>query len=144
FEVFVGTMVVSSVTAFAILLTGVWQGGASGAALTVQSFERGLPFGIGQYVVGVSVPLFAFTTMLGWLYYGERCAEFLCGPRVCPLYRAVWLPFVYVGAVGSLSSVWNISDAFNGLMALPNLVGLLFLARQGMRLREEFFAQQEG
>ncbi len=125
---FLDTLVVCSFTAMVLAATGVWESGATGVALTIQAFSAGLPGDWGKWIVTVSVVNFAFSTILGWSYYGEKCVEFIAGLKAVTPYRILWVAFVLIGAVYSLEPVWNFSDALNGLMAVPNLIGLLLLS----------------
>lgn len=126
FEVFADTLVICSITALAIVSTGVWQTGETGAALTTAAFNAAIPGG--GYIVSIGIVLFAFSTILGWEYYGERCAEYLFGPKVNMIYRIIWIPFIVIGAIGGLEFVWSLADTLNGLMAIPNLIGLIALS----------------
>jgi AGCS family alanine or glycine:cation symporter len=142
FEVFVDTIVICSITALSILTTGVWQSGATGAALTTEAFSHGLPGTWGGTIVSIGILLFAFSTILGWEYYGERCAEYLFGPKVNMIYRILWIPFIAVGAVGGLEVLWALADTLNGLMAIPNLIGVAALSGVVIKLTKEFFAKE--
>ena len=126
FEVFIDTVVVCLLTGFAILATGAWTSGANGAALSAKAFEIGLPGVWGGLVVSTSVITFAFSTIVGWAYYGETGVTYLFGTKAQLPYRLLWIAFVYLGGVGSLSVVWSIADTLNGLMAIPNLIAVLF------------------
>ena len=124
----IDTLIICSMTAFVILVTGSWDSGANGAALSSDAFASGIP-GIGGYVVAIALSVFAFTTVLGWSYYGERCAGFLFGVKCILPYRIAWILMLFIGAVISkIEIVWNLSDLLNGLMALPNLIALLLLS----------------
>ena len=127
-QTFIDTLVVCSVTGLVILTTGVWTSGETGAALTTSAFEAGLPGRSGAIVVAVGLMLFAYTTLLGWSYYGEKALQFLAGPAAIRPYRAVFCLLVVVGAVVELDLVWTFADVMNGLMAAPNLVGLWLLS----------------
>jgi AGCS family alanine or glycine:cation symporter len=142
FEVFTDTIVICSITALAILVTGVWQSGESGAVLSAMAFDTGLP-GIGRYIVSVGLILFAYSTILGWEYYGERCLEYLFGTKPIMAYRIIWVVAVIVGAVGGLTFMWDLADTLNGLMAFPNLVGLLMLSPVVFKLTKEYFSSQK-
>jgi AGCS family alanine or glycine:cation symporter len=126
-----------------ILVTGVWDGGATGAALSAQAFEVGLPGAWGDLVVTGGLVLFAYSTIIGWSYYGETGIVYLLGARAALPYRLVWLVFIYVGATGSLHLVWDVADTLNGLMAIPNLVSVLVSIPLLLRLQKEFFARKE-
>ena len=100
-----------------------------GALLSVQAFSS--TFGnFGEIFVTISITLFAFATIIGWSYYGERCVEYLFGKKNLLVYKAVYILFTLFGSVMKLDLVWNISDTFNGLMAVPNLIALIFLSGQ--------------
>nr|WP_312231940.1 sodium:alanine symporter family protein [Pseudomonas sp.] len=128
-QTFLDTLVMVTFTAFAIIVTGAWtQEGLKGAPMTAWALEQGLGGGWGIYTVTIGVLVYAFTTILGWSYYGERCMERLMGRVVVMPYRLLFSVVVFVGAVTSLEVVWTFSDIANGLMALPNLIGLLLLS----------------
>jgi AGCS family alanine or glycine:cation symporter len=140
FEVFVDTILVCTTTGLAILVTGVWSGGATGADLAGQAFSVGLPGSWGNIVVTTSLVLFAFSTVIGWSYYGETAIVYLFGPKAALPYKMAWLVFIYLGAVGSLHLVWDVADTLNGLMAIPNLVAVLASIGLVRRLTREFFS----
>ncbi len=133
FEVFVDTLVICTMTALVILTTGVWQGGAKGAALTIAAFNHGLPGTWGGMALTIGLTLFAYSTILGWSYYGEKSLEFIFrnigGARIAILvYRVIFVLAVYVGAVGGLHAVWAVADTLNGMMAIPNLIAVIGLS----------------
>ncbi len=138
---FIDTLIVCSMTGLAIICSGVWSSGLSGAALSSAAFESAMP-GTGNYLLTVALVIFAFTTILGWSYYGERCWEFLFGPRAILPYRLIWVAVVPLGAISQLDTVWLLADTLNGLMALPNLVSLLVLSPVVIKLTKDHFAQQ--
>jgi AGCS family alanine or glycine:cation symporter len=140
FEVFVDTILVCTTTGLVVLVTGSWTQGSSGAALAGAAFSTGLPGTWGNIVVTVSLVLFAFSTVIGWSYYGETGIVYLFGARAATPYRLLWLVFIYLGAVGSLHLVWDIADTLNGLMALPNLLSVLLSIGLLRRLIADFFA----
>jgi AGCS family alanine or glycine:cation symporter len=142
FEVFVDTILVCVSTGMVVLLTGEWTKGTTGAALAARAFETGLPGVWGDVVVTLGILTFAFSTLLGWSYYGETAIEYLLGTKAILPYRLLWLVAAYAGAVGSLHLIWDIADTLNGLMALPNLVGLLLLAKVVKRSLAEFAARE--
>jgi AGCS family alanine or glycine:cation symporter len=125
---FLDTLVVCSFTALVLAATGVWESGQTGVALTIHAFSAGLPGEWGQWIVTVGIINFAFSTILGWSYYGEKCFEYLTDVRFVPYYRYVWVLFVFIGSVTKLELVWNFSDVMNGLMAVPNLIGLVLMS----------------
>jgi AGCS family alanine or glycine:cation symporter len=124
---FIDTIVICTMTALVIILTGSWTSGQTGVALTSEAFNTGLAQG-GGIVVTLALVLFAFTTLLGWSYYGERCAEYLFGVRAIYPFRILWVIAIPIGAMGNLGVVWTIADILNGLMAIPNLIALLALS----------------
>jgi AGCS family alanine or glycine:cation symporter len=138
-QTFIDTLIVCSFTGLAIVATGVWSSGEEGAQLTQAAFRLGLPGRWGGWVVAISLSTFAFSTMLGWSYYGERCVEYLFGVEAVLPYRAIFVVAIYLGATWSLRLVWNIADVMNGLMALPNLVGLLLLSGSIARQSADYF-----
>ncbi|HSQ89699.1 sodium:alanine symporter family protein [Romboutsia sp.] len=123
---FIDSLIICSLTGFSLILSGVWQGDLNGALMTQSAFESVLP-GIGPLFLTVSLSLFAFTTILGWSYYGERCFEFLFGTKGISGYRIVFVFMVLLGSFLKLEIVWIIADIVNGLMAIPNLIALLYL-----------------
>jgi len=142
FEVFVDTILICTTTGLVILVTGVWDGGATGAALSAQAFETGLPGTWGDIVVTTGLVCFAYSTIIGWSYYGETGIVYLLGARAALPYRLAWLVFIYLGATGSLHLVWDVADTLNGLMAIPNLVSVLVSIPLLLRLQREFFARK--
>jgi len=138
-QTFIDTIVVCSFTGLSILVTGAWKQGLNGAPLTAAAFSLGLPGAWGGYIVTVSLAMFAFSTMLGWSYYGEKSIEYLLGERSILPYRIVFIAGIFFGAIKSLELVWGLSDVMNGLMALPNLVGLLLLSGVIARETREYF-----
>jgi alanine or glycine:cation symporter, AGCS family len=127
-QTFIDTIVVCSMTGFVIIATGTWTTGQTGSALTTLAFNHGLPGDSGGAIVAIGLALFAYSTVLGWSYYGEKCMEYLLGERAIVPYRALFCVMVGVGAVLKVDLVWAFADAMNGLMALPNLVALLLLS----------------
>lgn len=108
----------------------------TGASMTIAAFETVISWG--GYIVTIGIVLFAFTTLLGWAYYGEKCCEYLLGERAIPYYRALFTLLIIPGAVLDLEIVWKISDVFNGLMAVPNLIGLCALSGVVIKDTREF------
>jgi AGCS family alanine or glycine:cation symporter len=141
FEVFVDTLLICTTTGMVILVTGAWETGETGAALTGKAFEAGLPGVWGDILVTTGLVLFAFSTLIGWSYYGETGIVYLLGTRAAVPYRLAWLVFIYLGSVGSLHLVWDIADTLNGLMALPNLISVLLSIPLLRRLQREFFGR---
>ncbi len=124
---FIDTIIVCSITGLVILTSGVWDSGVSGAGLTSLAFAESLPMA-GGVIVAVCLTLFAFSTVIGWSFYGERCAEYLFGVKVIYPYRVLWILVIPIGAIVDLEFIWLVADTFNALMALPNLIGLALLS----------------
>jgi len=128
-QTFIDTIIVCTMTGLVLIVTGAWSApGKKAAALTAYAFEIGLPGEWGSMVVALGLVFFAYSTILGWSYYGEKAMEYLFGERSIKPYRLVWVVFVFVGAMVKIDLVWSFADIMNGLMALPNLVALLLLS----------------
>ena len=136
---FIDTILVCTMTGLVLIVTGVWNSGVTGAALSSSAFAAGLPAGGAQFLA-VALAVFAYTTILGWAYYGEKCWEYLFGARILKPYRLLWTAFVLVGALTHLDFVWLVADTLNALMAIPNLVSLLLLSPVVAKLTREYFA----
>ena len=168
---FIDTLIVCTITALVIMISAEWtsinpafqncvdQGGQvadrvctlgdeqfkqglTGASLSAAAFGSGLP-GVGNWIVTFGLVLFAFTTILGWSVYGERCVEYLFGVRAIMPFRILWVLAIPVGATVKLSFVWLLADTLNALMALPNLIALLLLSPVVFRLTREYFRDRE-
>ena len=135
---FIDTLIVCTFTALAILSTGVWTSGATGAALTSAAFEAALP-GFGGVIIAVSLAIFAFTTIIGWSYYSERSLQYLFGTSIIMPFRAVWSLAAIVGATVKLGFIWLLADTLNAMMAIPNLVALIVLSPIVFAVTKEFF-----
>jgi len=139
---FIDTIIICSITGLAIVVTGAFESGQSGAPLSSLAFNS--TFGaFGQTIVVVGLAVFAFTTLLGWSLYGERCAQYLFGERAVLPFRICWILMVPLGAVSSLELIWNIADVLNALMAIPNLIALLLLSPLVVSLTREFFSRDK-
>jgi AGCS family alanine or glycine:cation symporter len=125
---FIDTIIVCTITGLVIVSTGSWETGQTGAELTVAAFSTGLPGDSGGVIIAVATILFAYSTILGWAYYGEKCCEYLLGVRAVLSYRYLWVAAVLCGALLKLQMVWDFADIMNGLMAIPNLIGLIGLS----------------
>jgi AGCS family alanine or glycine:cation symporter len=135
---FIDTIIICSITGLVIVITGAWTGGETGAALSSAAFEQALP-GVGAYIVTFGLSIFAFTTLLGWSFYGEKCVEYLFGVRSIIPFRILWIIAIPIGATAKLSFIWLIADTLNGLMALPNLIALLLLSPVVFSLTKSHF-----
>jgi AGCS family alanine or glycine:cation symporter len=135
---FIDTIVICSITGLVIITSGALDSGVSGAKLTQQAFETSLP-GFGGMVVTISLATFAFTTIIGWSVYGERCVEYFFGVRATVPFRVAWVGAVLVGANAKLDYIWLLSDTLNAMMAIPNLIGLLLLSPVLFETTKQYF-----
>lgn len=124
---FFDTIIICTMTGITLVLTGAWQGDVAGTAMTNLAFTQGLGGQVGFYLINIGLLFFAFTTIIGWNYYGERCTEYLFGTKAIKLYRWIFVALVAAGAFLHLDLIWIIADIVNGLMAIPNLIGLIGL-----------------
>jgi AGCS family alanine or glycine:cation symporter len=127
-QTFIDTIVVCKMMGLVLIVIGCWNNGKNGAELTSSAFSQGLPGEWGNIIVAVGLILFAYSTILCWCYYGEKSIEYLLGERIVRPYRIVYVLFVGIGALLKLNLVWALANVFNGLMAVPNLIGLLALS----------------
>lgn len=141
---FIDTIIICTMTGLAIVLTGAYNSGLEGAAMTTEAFKSGLPIGnIGTYIVNIGLIFFAFTTIIGWNYYGEKCLQYLSGIKYIKAYKVFFILFVAVGPFLPLEMVFIIADIANGLMALPNLIGLISLRSEIISETKEYFSVME-
>lgn len=129
---FFDTIIICTMTGLAIVITGAWNVGLEGVAVTNKAFQDGLPISgqVSAFVLMICLVFFAFTTILGWDYYSERCLEYLIGgkQKVVKAYRWIYILAIFIGPFMTVSAVWTIADIFNGLMAIPNLIALVALS----------------
>lgn len=128
---FIDTIVICSMTGITLVLTGMWKSDLAGAAMTNAAFIEGMPVpALGKFIISIGLTFFAFTTILGWNYYGERCTEYLFGVKGIKLYRYTFIAIVAIGGLSilKLDLIWVMADIVNGLMAIPNLIGLIGLS----------------
>lgn len=137
-QTFIDTIIICTLTALVLIVTGAWNSGETGARLTTLAFESG--FTGGNIVVAIALLLFAWSTMLGWCYYGEKALEYLVGQISDKVFRVVFILSIGLGAVAEADLVWTIGDISNALMAFPNLVALLFLSPLIVKLTDDYFA----
>jgi AGCS family alanine or glycine:cation symporter len=137
---FIDTIIVCSMTGLVIIVSGAWTSGETGASLSALAFESAIP-GVGSYVVTFGLSIFAFTTILGWSIYGERCVEYLFGIKAIIPFRILWVIAVPLGAVAQLNFIWLVADTLNALMALPNLIALLLLSPVVFKLTRDYFSK---
>jgi Na+/alanine symporter len=137
----VDTLVICTMTALVIIITGEWTGNADSSVLTKNAFNAGIPY-FGGVIVAIGLILFAISTAISWSYYGDRCAEYLFGPGAIPPYRWLYVIALCVGAMVRLEFVWNFSDITLGLMALPNLIALVALSGVVISLTKDYFSRK--
>ncbi|SFT91090.1 alanine/glycine:cation symporter family protein [Pseudomonas marincola] len=137
---FIDTLVICTMTGLVIICSGVWTSGTSGAALSAAAFDSAMP-GIGGPILTIALVVFAFTTILGWSYYGEKCWEYMVGTKSNMPFRIVWVLAVPFGAMAHLDFAWLVADTLNGLMAIPNLLSLLLLSPVVIKLTKDHFAK---
>jgi AGCS family alanine or glycine:cation symporter len=136
----IDTLVICTMTGLVIIVTGAWSSGENGATLSSAAFETALP-GIGHYIVTLGLSIFAFTTILGWSFYSEKCVEYLFGVRAIILFRICWIVAIPVGASAKLNFTWLVADTLNALMAIPNLIALLLLSPVVFKLTRQHYQQ---
>lgn len=137
---FIDTLIVCSITGLAIVVSGSWTSGENGAALTSFAFSHALP--MGNYIVAVALAIFAFTTIIGWSFYSEKCVQYLFGIKAVKPFRLLWTLAVPLGAVSSLDFIWLLADTLNAMMAIPNLIALSLLSPIVFGLTKEHFAKK--
>ncbi len=142
FEVFVDTMIVCTLTAVVILTGGSGSFSLDGAPLVIASFRSGLG-GFASIFITVTIIIFAFATIIGWAYMGEKALEYILGQKSAFLYRVVFVGFVYIGAVSQLELVWDVSDTFNALMAIPNLIALILLSGTVLKITDNYLKRRK-
>ena len=151
---FIDTIVICTMTGLAIVVTGAWEPslGLQGVDITIEAFSRGLSFlgpnsvAISGFFLMTALTFFAFTTILGWNYYSERCLEYLVGSKrswIIKCYRFLYVAVVFVGPYLTVSVVWSLADVFNGLMAFPNLVALVFLSPVVWKVTKDFLQRTQ-
>jgi alanine or glycine:cation symporter, AGCS family len=141
-QTFLDTLVICTFTGIAIIASGTWDSGINGVALTQLAFGTALPGPIGPAVVAICLAMFAFSTILGWSHYGSRGIEYILGVRAILPYRLLFVVAAFLGSIYTLDFVWLLSDVMNGLMALPNLVGLLLLSGVVTAETRSYFERQ--
>ena len=143
----IDTVIICTMTGLSIVITGAWDMGLEGVSVTTKAFQIGLPFPeqVASFVLMLCLVFFAFTTILGWNYYSEKCLEYLVGDKKTVLkgYRWLYILAVFIGPFMTVSAVWTIADIFNGLMALPNLVALVALSGVVVAETKKYFEKQK-
>jgi AGCS family alanine or glycine:cation symporter len=152
-EPFIDTLVICTMTGLVIVITDAWLfldpttgEGLNGAVLTSWAFTEGLRpvLGeLGKYIVTLSIPFYAFSTSVTWSYYGDRAVDYIWGPQARPIYRWIYVGFQFLGAIWSLELVWNFADITLGLMAIPNMIGVVGLSGVLVRLTKDYFSREQ-
>ena len=141
-EVFLDTVLVCLVSALTVVLSGLWNTGLDGAVLTTRAFEVMLPGKIGAYICLGAIFLFGFSCLISFYTYAERGAVFIFGPKSRFWVKLVWVGMIFIGSQTTLGFAWDLADTINGLMIIPNLIGLLLLSNQVVKLKKEYFADR--
>ena len=140
---FIDTIIICTMTGLSIVITGAWDMGLEGVAVTTKTFQIGLPFpnSVAAFILMVCLVFFAFTTILGWDYYSEKCLEYIIGnkPKAIKVYRWIYIACIFIGPYMTVKAVWTIADICNGLMAIPNLIALIALNGVVVRETKSFF-----
>ena len=141
-EVFLDTVLVCTVSALTIVLSGLWDTGIDGAVLTMKAFELLLPGKIGSYICLGAIILFGFTCLISFYTYAERAAVYIFGTKSRFFVKLLWVAMIFIGSQTTLGLAWDLADTINGLMIIPNLVGLLLLSNQVVKLKKEYFGER--
>ena len=137
---FIDTIIVCTMTALVIIISGAWKSGETGASLSTLAYGNSIPFG--EYIITFGLVVFAFTTILGWSYYGERCAEYIFGEKIILPYRILWIIAVFFGAYQKVNLIWILADVMNGFMAIPNLIALALLSPVIFKVTKAYLAKE--
>jgi len=142
-EIFIDTIIVNTITGIIVVMSGLWTTGTDGAELVMNAFDKTLPNGPGSIIIMIASILFSFTCLTSASYVCEECSEYLFGTKSKKIVRVLWLIFIFIGAMTSLDLVWNLADTVNGLMLIPNLIGVLVLGNKVVKLSKEYFQDQK-
>ena len=143
-EVFLDTILICNITGLPIVLSGLWSGGQyDGATLTMRAFEKMLPGSVGMWACLLAVLLFGFSCLISCYTYALRAATYLFGKRSVPIIKMLWVIFIVIGAQSTLGFVWELADTFNGLMIIPNLIGLMLLSREVIKAHRDYWSKAE-
>ena len=145
---FIDTIIICTMTGLSIVLTGAWKvEGLEGVEVTTYAFQNGLPFPneVASFILMICLIFFAFTTILGWDYYSERCLEYLSGGKMkaVKVFRWIYILAVFIGPYMTVSAVWTIADIFNGLMAIPNMIAIFALSGIVVKETRDFFRKKK-
>lgn len=138
---FIDTIIICSITGIAIVVTGVYTSGESGAALSMLAFSKALPYG-GEYVISLGLIVFAFTTMVGWSFYGEKSVYYIFGQKAIVPFRLLWVLVIPFGSVMDLKFIWLLADTLNAFMAIPNLIAIALLSPVIFTLTKRYFLEE--
>jgi len=138
---FIDTIIICSITGLAIVVTGAYTSGESGAALSMLAFSTALPY-VGEYVVTIGLIVFAFTTIVGWSFYGEKSVYYIFGQKAIIPFRILWVLVIPLGSMMDLKFIWLLADTLNAFMAIPNLIAIALLSPVIFKLTKEYFAQE--
>ena len=141
-EVFLDTVLVCLVSALTVVLSGLWNTGLDGAVLTMEAFEMMLPGKIGSYICLGAILLFGFSCLISFYTYAERGAVFIFGPKSRFWIKLIWVGMIFIGSQTTLGFAWDLADTINGMMIIPNLIGLLLLSGEVVKLKKEYFADK--
>ena len=141
-EVFLDTVLVCLVSALTVVLSGLWDTGLDGAVLTMEAFEKMLPGKIGSYICLGAILLFGFSCLISFYTYAERGAVFIFGPKSRFWIKLIWVGMIFIGSQTTLGFAWDLADTINGMMIIPNLIGLLLLSGEVVKLKKEYFADK--
>ncbi len=143
----IDTLIICTMTGLSILVTDSWNVGLEGVDVTTRAFQLGLPFSseVSSFILMICLVFFAFTTIIGWDYYSERCIEYIVGdrPKIIKAFRWVYILAVFIGPFMTVSEVWTMADIFNGLMAFPNLIALFALSGVVVSETNKYFGKQK-
>ena len=140
---FIDTIIICSITGLAIVVTGAYTSGESGAALSMLAFSTALPY-VGEYVVSIGLIVFAFTTIVGWSFYGEKSVYYIFGQKAIIPFRLLWVLVIPFGSMMDLKFIWLLADTLNAFMAIPNLIAIALLSPVIFKLTKSYFAKEAG
>lgn len=140
-EIFIDTIIVNTITGLVVVMSGLWTSGADGSPLVMAAFDKVLPGGVGSIMIFIASICFSFTCLTSASYVCQESAEYLFGAKSQKVINALWLVFIFIGSVTSLEFVWNLADTVNGLLLIPNLLGLLILSNVVVKKKKEFFKE---
>lgn len=143
----IDTLIICTMTGLSIVITGAWDTGLEGVAVTTKAFQDGLPFPdqVGSFILMICLVFFAFTTILGWDYYSERCMDYLTGnnAKATKIFKWLYIVCVFIGPYMTVKAVWTIADIFNGLMAIPNMIALIALSSVVAKETKSYFDRKK-